>query len=190
MISSTYALKLKEIISEPLTHLFNKSLSKNEIPLDWKKANVTPIFKKGNRSSVENYRPVSLTVIFGKTLERIIKGKIEEFLNANSSITKSQHGFSKGRSCLSNLLVCNDSSSSSSSSSSSFYVYHSLVHTKARVRRYQLMLDLIFGTTDCGLNESRMPFRHCCILLFDSVVDSVRIQNHYHCTKEQTGGHA
>src|SRR5437867_6276867 len=109
MISSTYALKLKEIISEPLTHLFNKSLSKNEIPLDWKKANVTPIFKKGNTSSVANYRPVSLTVIFGKTLERIIKGKIEEFLNANSSITKSQHGFSKGRSCLSNLLVCNDS---------------------------------------------------------------------------------
>ena len=109
MISSTYALKLKEIISEPLSYLFSKSLSKNEIPLDWKKANVTPIFKKGDRSSVENYRPVSLTVLFGKTLERIIKRKIEEFLNVNSLTNKSQHGFSKGMSCLSNLLVCHDS---------------------------------------------------------------------------------
>ena len=103
------ALKLKEIISEPLSYLFSKSLSKNEIPLDWKKANVTPIFKKGDRSSVENYRPVSLTVLFGKTLERIIKRKIEEFLNVNSLTNKSQHGFSKGMSCLSNLLVCHDS---------------------------------------------------------------------------------
>src|SRR5437867_3140638 len=78
-------------------------------------------------------------------------------------------------------------SSSSSSSSSSFNVYHSLVHTKARVRRYQLNVGFNCGTTDCGLNESRMPFRLYCILLFDSVVDSVRIQNHYHGTIKQTG---
>src|SRR5206468_12785806 len=66
----------------------------------------------------------------------------------------------------------------------------SIVDTKARVRRYQLLLDFNCSTTDCGLNESRMPFRLYCILLFDSVMESVRIQNHYHGIEEQTGGHA
>src|SRR6266516_4256699 len=109
MISSTYALKIKEMLAKPLAYLCNRSLVKNEIPMDWKKANVTPIFKKGNRGSVENYRPVSLTVLFGKTMERILKKKIEDFLISNNIITKSQHGFIKGRSCLSNLLICQES---------------------------------------------------------------------------------
>ena len=107
--SSTYALKLKDILAKPLALLFNKSLEKSEIHIDWKKANVTPIFKKGDRSSIENYRPVSLTVLFGKAMERIIKINTEEYLKLINSITRSQHGFTKGKSCLSNLLVCQDS---------------------------------------------------------------------------------
>jgi len=51
-ISSTYALKTKEIAAHPLACLFNKSLTRNEIPRDWKKATITPIFKKGDRSNV------------------------------------------------------------------------------------------------------------------------------------------
>ena len=74
-----------------------------------KKVNFTPIVKKGDRSCVENYRPVSLTVLFGKTMERIIKKKIEEYLKSNNIITRTQHGFTSGRSCLSNLLICQDS---------------------------------------------------------------------------------
>lgn len=108
-ISSTYALKIKDIVSEPLALLFNKSLMNKEIPMDWKKANITPIFKKGDRSNMENYRPVSLTVLFGKAMERIIKTHVEEYLKENNIITGSQHGFRKGRSCLSNLLISQDS---------------------------------------------------------------------------------
>ena len=108
-ISSTYALALKDIVSKPLAYIFNMSLGKNEIPLDWKKANVTPIFKKGDRSNIANYRPVSLTVMFCKTMERIVKRNIENFLISNNIIRNSQHGFTKGRSCLSNLLVYQDS---------------------------------------------------------------------------------
>ena len=63
-IASTYALKIKEIIAYPLTCIFNRSFKYNEIPIDWKRGHITPIFKKGSRKSVENYRPVSLTCIF------------------------------------------------------------------------------------------------------------------------------
>src|SRR5437867_11256838 len=71
-ITSTYAIKIKDILAKPLRLLFSKSLQTNEIQEDWKKANITPIFKKGDKSLVENYRPVSLTVFFGKVLEKII----------------------------------------------------------------------------------------------------------------------
>ena len=65
---------------EPLRLLYKRSIDKNEIPEDWKKANVSPIFKKGDRSGIENYRPVSLTSMYGNVLEKIIKEKIEMFL--------------------------------------------------------------------------------------------------------------
>jgi len=104
-ISSTYALNIKNIVAMPLAYIFEKSLNNNEIPRDWKLANVTPIFKKGDKSNVENYRPVSLTVIFGKTMEKIIKVHIEKFLQDHEIVDQDQHGFTKGRSCLSNLLI-------------------------------------------------------------------------------------
>src|SRR5437899_3274408 len=104
-ITSTYAIKIKDILAKPLRLLFSKSLQTNEIPEDWKKANITPIFKKGDKSLVENYRPVSLTVFFGKVLEKIIKQRIDKFLEVKGYVKNTQHGFMKGRSCLTNLLV-------------------------------------------------------------------------------------
>ena len=68
-ITSTYGIKSKDILLKPLSLLFNKSINQSEIPEDWKKANITPIFKTGDKSSVENYRPVSLTSLYGKVLE-------------------------------------------------------------------------------------------------------------------------
>ena len=65
---------------------------------------VTPIFKKGNRNKADNYRPVSLTSIIGKTFEAIIRDALVRHLEDNHLITDSQHGFRKGRSCLTNLL--------------------------------------------------------------------------------------
>ena len=49
LITSTYVLKTKEIMVEPLRLLYKGSIDKNEIPEDWTKANVSPIFKKGDR---------------------------------------------------------------------------------------------------------------------------------------------
>jgi len=96
-------------LAKPLSLLFNSSLENNIIPSDWKRANITPIFKSADKSKVENYRPVSLTPFYGKVLEKIIKKHIETFLIETNFVNDSQHGFRKGRSCLSNLLVCQNS---------------------------------------------------------------------------------
>ena len=94
----------KDIVSLTLTNIFNKSLNTGEVPSLWKQANVVPIFKKGDRSVMSNYRPISLTSIVGKMLESIIARRIREHLNLYNLINESQHGFTKGKSCVTNLL--------------------------------------------------------------------------------------
>ena len=74
------------------------------VPDDWKIANVSPIFKKGDKRKVSNYRPVSLTSQVSKFIEMVLRDTIVSHLEA-SLIRHSQHGFRKGRSCLTNLLV-------------------------------------------------------------------------------------
>ena len=91
-------------LSKPLTLLFNKTLQAGKVPHEWKLANVTPIFKKGNKSLPANYRPISLTSVVCKLMETIIRDKIVKFLEANNIMKDSQHGFRNRRSCLTNLL--------------------------------------------------------------------------------------
>ena len=59
-------------ISPILQIIFTQSLNTGELPSDWLKANICPVFKKGNRSSPSNYRPISLTSSCCKVLEHII----------------------------------------------------------------------------------------------------------------------
>jgi hypothetical protein len=98
---------LKELVdglAPVLATIYNKSMTEREVPADWKDANVTPIFKKGTKSSPGNYRPVSLTSVCCKMMESVVRDKMTKHLNENSLIGKSQHGFVKGRSCETNLL--------------------------------------------------------------------------------------
>ena len=74
------------------------------VPADWKDAGVTPLFKKGKKSEPKNYRPISLTSLVCKILESLIKDSIVCHLSKFSLIKDSQHGFTKNRSCLTNLL--------------------------------------------------------------------------------------
>ena len=77
-------------------------------PLEWKEANIIPLFKKGSRNKSENYRPVSLTAVICKLLERLIKDYLADFLFKNNLINPSQHGFLKARSCLTNVMFLED----------------------------------------------------------------------------------
>ena len=78
-------------ISIPLATVFNVSLEEGIVPLKWKEANIIPLFKKGSRNKSENYRPVSLTSVICKLLERLIKDHLVDFLVKNKLINPSQH---------------------------------------------------------------------------------------------------
>ena len=91
---------------EPLTHLFNLSVTNHCLPAEWKLHGITPIYKAGDRSSVKNYRPISLLSSTSKVLERIIYNKCAEFLHPK--ISKHQFGFLPKHSTLQQLLLfCN-----------------------------------------------------------------------------------
>ncbi|KAK4816495.1 hypothetical protein QYF61_017456 [Mycteria americana] len=75
-----------------------------EVPADWRLANVTPMYKKGQMEDRGNYTPVSLTSVPGKLMEQIILSAITQHVEDNQGIKPSQHGFRKGRSCLTNLI--------------------------------------------------------------------------------------
>ena len=93
-------------IAKPLKILFDKSLENGEVPSDWKRAIVVPIFKKGGKDLSQNYRPVSLTCIICKIMERLIRDKMMEFLTSTMLLSDKQFGFVPGRSCTLQLLVC------------------------------------------------------------------------------------
>ena len=96
---------ISDEIAVPVTMLFRQSLDEGCVPLQWRTANVTQIFKKGARSQPENYRPVSLTSQLSKVMESIIRDAITEHLDKYNLISNSQHGFRSGRSCTTNLLT-------------------------------------------------------------------------------------
>jgi hypothetical protein len=98
---------LKELHKElavPLCILFNDSLETGVLPMDWNKAEVTAIFKKGNKADPGNYRPVSLTCILCKVLESFVRDSIVSFFDDNHLYSECQHGFRKRRSCVSQLI--------------------------------------------------------------------------------------
>lgn len=96
--------ELGKIIAGSLAFLFNLSIRKGSIPADWKLAFVSPIHKKGPKSIAENYRPISLTAILCKIMEKFIKSSILHHLLKNNLLSNRQFGFINGRSTVLQLL--------------------------------------------------------------------------------------
>ena len=88
----------------PLLVVFNVSLEMGELSSGWKSSNIVPLFKKGSKTNPRNYRPVSLTSVVCKCLERILNRKLVFYLISNNIIINNQHGFRPGRSCETPLL--------------------------------------------------------------------------------------
>ena len=81
-----------------LSHIFNLSLKEGIFPDKMKIAKVIPIFKKGPKTRVENYRPISLLPAFSKILERIVYNRLSDFLKDNHVLYEKQFGFRKNHS--------------------------------------------------------------------------------------------
>src|SRR6218665_2477967 len=96
--------EVRKEIGEALAQIFNKSMQTGDVPQEWGDALIVPLFRNWNRSDPCNYRPVSLTSVVCKVMERIVKNYVVEHLNEFNVIRGSQHGFTRGRSCLTNLL--------------------------------------------------------------------------------------
>ena len=91
-------------ICRPLKLIFQACLESGKFPNRWKKANVVPVHKKGDKQILKNYRPILLIPIAGKILERLLHDRMFEFFIANNLISKNQSGLTPGDSCINQLL--------------------------------------------------------------------------------------
>ena len=106
-IPSVVLKYLSDSISSPLQVIFQQSFDSGVLPQEWLKAKIRPIFKNnGSRTNAATYRPISLTSICCKVMERILKGFLLDHLAENSIITPSQHGFLATKSTETQLLEC------------------------------------------------------------------------------------
>ena len=94
-----------EGFSLPVTLIYQMSLQHGTVPPQWKKGIVTPIHKNGSRHMAQNYRPITMTSMLCRILEKIIKKTVVAHLDHHEYLSNCQHGFRQQRSCLSNLIM-------------------------------------------------------------------------------------
>ena len=105
-IPAVFLKNCSRVLSTPLSFAMAESMTTGILPLSWTQAIISPIFKKGDRYSPENYRPVSLTSTTCKVMEKVIVKELTGFLSVNEVIPDSQHGFQPRKSTVTNLLTC------------------------------------------------------------------------------------
>ena len=92
-------------IAPALTTIFQASLDTGTLPTDWRQANISSIYKKGDKHQASNYRPVSLTSVCCKILEHVVCRHLMNHLEQNNILTHLNHGFRSGYSCETQLLT-------------------------------------------------------------------------------------
>ena len=96
--------ELATSLATPLTTIYETSLRTMTVPADWKSANISAIHKKGARTSPGNYRPVSLTSVLCKVMEKFVRDSLLQHLENNNILSEQQFGFLSGRSTALQLL--------------------------------------------------------------------------------------
>ena len=96
---SIYSIKLiKKPVAKVMSMIVNESMQKSKFPNSLKISTIVPIYKTGDRNEVSNYRPISLTSIFHKIMEKVILEQLWDFVNKYNIINENQYGFRKGHS--------------------------------------------------------------------------------------------
>ena len=91
-------------VVKPVSIIFKNCIDTGTFPDIWKRSNIIPVHKKGDKQIVDNYRTVSLLPIFGKILEKLLFNSIMDFLEENNLLNSNQSGFRSNDSCESQLL--------------------------------------------------------------------------------------
>ncbi|KAJ8723720.1 hypothetical protein PYW07_007700 [Mythimna separata] len=106
LIPPIFIINCAKSLVAPICLLFERSLKEGIVPKIWKSAFITPVFKKGDKSNIENYRPISKLCLFSKVLERVVHTQV--YSAFQRYFGDEQHGFLRRRSTASNLVLSNE----------------------------------------------------------------------------------
>ena len=116
-------------------HFSEQCLNQDIFPAEWKKANVVPLYMKGDHQCVKNYRPVSLLPMFSKIFERLIYNAMFKHFLDNNFLSSNQSAFKPGVSCINQLTVLtHDISKGFDDGLDAFFLIHLKLLTKCGMR--------------------------------------------------------
>ena len=86
------------VVAKPLTRIVIESLSQGTVPSEWKYAKITPLYKKGMSTDMDNYREISILPVVSKVLERVVHHQLHSFLSEHKLLNPFQCGFRRNHS--------------------------------------------------------------------------------------------
>ena len=162
---------LKEInsgISGPLLHIFNLCIRDGYFPTELKLGCITPIFKKGDKYSMSNYRPVCSLSPFSKIFERIIYNRMLEFINKNNIFSDTQYGFRKKKNAEAALLDFTN------------YIYEGLTN-KVNVGSIFMDLSKAFDVIDHSILKSKLEHYGFRGIFLKLITDFIKDRKYFVC---------